>query len=255
MTSTKRLSFEEKFLRWRKEHKLKGPDAMSRYAFFLFVEAITKVSDDFVLKGGNLLWIYTKTPRETMDLDFSTINLGSHLEIREVLDKALSVLEDVTFTIEGFKEMNHENIFGAKVKISYKSNSGATNKFSVDIIYKLTTDLVKVDSPILKRKISAASIENIICDKLNAVLTKITYSTRIKDYDDLWRISKSGIKVDSKKLSELLKLNKIESSFIDYMKIGEITKNGWIKHLKRYKDLPDLEVVVEEVNHWLKEEL
>ncbi|MGB0454856.1 MAG: nucleotidyl transferase AbiEii/AbiGii toxin family protein, partial [Bacteriovoracaceae bacterium] len=147
MTSSKKLSFEEKFLRWRKKEGLKGPEAIDRFAFFSFIEAIKEVSDDFVLKGGNLLWIYTKTPRETVDLDFSTLNLNSHLEVKEVIEKACHSLEDIEFKVEEFREMNHENMFGSRFKMVFKSKGGATNKFQVDIVYKLSTDLRKIKTP------------------------------------------------------------------------------------------------------------
>lgn len=117
---------------------------MDRYAILNFLEALRKVSDDFVLKGGNLLWIYTKTPRETVDLDFSTLNLNSHLEVKAVIEKACYALEDICFEIESFNEMNHENMYGSRFLINFKANTGATNKFGLDIVYKLSTDLKKL---------------------------------------------------------------------------------------------------------------
>ncbi len=255
MTSTKKLSFEEKFLRWRKKEGLVGPEALNRYAFFSFLEAIAKVSDDFVLKGGNLLWIYTRTPRETVDLDFSTLSLNSHADVRSVIEKSLIALEDIIFSIESFREMNHENIFGARYAISFKTTSGATNKFQVDIIYKLATDFKKIKTPLLNSEFKGASIENVICDKLNSVLTKIEYSTRVKDYDDLWRISKSGIEINKSTLKALLKKNNLNDVHINYEKVGERTHKGWNKHQKRYKDLPSLEIIVSDINNWILEML
>jgi hypothetical protein len=253
MTFSKKLSFQEKFLRWRKNEGLKGPEAMSRYAFFCFVEAISFVSSDFVLKGGNLLWIYTKTPRETVDIDFSTLNLNSHKEVREVIDKACSQIKDISFVIEDFKEMDHENMFGSRFKIKYESTSGASNKFQVDIVYKLSTDLKKIKTPLTGQDFMGASLENIISDKLSAILSKIEFTTRIKDFDDLWRLSQSGIDVNKNKLIELFNLVGISNPIIDYGKISRITEKGWNKQCKRYKDLPSsLEVAVIDINRWIK---
>lgn len=48
---------------WALKRKLFGPQAFLRYAIFGFAETLNQVSDDFVFKGGNLLWIYIATPR------------------------------------------------------------------------------------------------------------------------------------------------------------------------------------------------
>ena len=65
-------SFLKRARKWAKENELVGAQAFLRYVIFNFVEAVNSVSTDFVFKGGNLLWLYIKTPRSTVDLDFST---------------------------------------------------------------------------------------------------------------------------------------------------------------------------------------
>jgi hypothetical protein len=188
-------------------------------------------------------------------LIFSTLSLDSHESVREVIEKSLTVLDDVIFKVESFREMNHENIFGARYEMSFEANSGAKKKFQVDIVYKLATDIKIIKTPLSSTEFNGSSIENIICDKINAVLTKITYSTRVKDYDDLWRISNNGIDINSQKLKKLLAENSITDTKIDFTKIGDATHKGWIKQKKRYKDLPNLEDVVNEINEWLTEVL
>ena len=56
---------------WSKKQGLYGPGAFLRFIMMNFVERLNQVSEDLVFKGGNLLWIYIKTPRSTVDLDFS----------------------------------------------------------------------------------------------------------------------------------------------------------------------------------------
>ena len=57
---------------WAKTQGLHGPGAFLRFVMMTFVERLNQVSEEFVFKGGNLLCIYIKTPRSTVDLYFST---------------------------------------------------------------------------------------------------------------------------------------------------------------------------------------
>ena len=51
MTKTK-PSFLKKARKWSKENNLHGPQAFLRYTMLNFVEAINRVSDEFIFKGG-----------------------------------------------------------------------------------------------------------------------------------------------------------------------------------------------------------
>jgi hypothetical protein len=51
---------------WATRNRLFGTQAFLRFVMFTFVEKINQVSNDFIFKGGNLLWIYIHTPRATV---------------------------------------------------------------------------------------------------------------------------------------------------------------------------------------------
>lgn len=65
MTKTK---LKSEFDKWKKENNQHGRQAFSRFIMLTFLEGLQTVSDDFVFKGGNLLWHYIDTPRETVYL-------------------------------------------------------------------------------------------------------------------------------------------------------------------------------------------
>lgn len=72
---------------WTQKQGLHGPHAFVRYVMFVFVEALNEADDrEFVLKGGNLLWVLIRTPRSTVDLDFVTRQLRDHQSIKRKLD-------------------------------------------------------------------------------------------------------------------------------------------------------------------------
>lgn len=89
---------------WAVRQKLFGAQSFFRYVIFCFAENINQVSDDFVFKGGNLLWVYISTPRATIDLDLATLNLDSHQKVHKVLVAACEVTGDIHFSLESFKE-------------------------------------------------------------------------------------------------------------------------------------------------------
>ena len=72
-------SLQKEFNSWKKENNQFGRQAFSRFMILKFLEALQGVSsNEFIFKGGNLLWHYIKTPRATVDLDLVTQTLDSH---------------------------------------------------------------------------------------------------------------------------------------------------------------------------------
>ena len=96
-------SFLAKARSWIAHHKLSGPQAFLRFVMFSFVQRLNDNSDEFVFKGGNLLWLYIKTPRTTVDVDFVTKSLNDHQNVRSRLEElAHRSNADINFTIISF---------------------------------------------------------------------------------------------------------------------------------------------------------
>ncbi len=240
---------------WATRNRLFGTQAFLRYVMFTFVEKINQVSEDFIFKGGNLLWVYIHTPRATVDLDFSTFKIFSHAVVRKVLEAACkdnSNENEISFSILSFKEVDQDEKQGAAVAIGYNTEQGAKNRFDIDIVYALPCDSWEIDSPIHQElKIKTATLENILADKISACHRLGSGNTRMKDYDDLWRLSKSNAEVQSRKLITLAKDRKI-SLQLDPSWIHPGMDRVWNQHRKRYQDLPEsLAVLMKEVNEWL----
>jgi hypothetical protein len=137
------------------------------------------------------------------------------------------------------------------VIIAYEAESGQKNVFNVDVVYALPTDIAKVRSSLGEGTHKAASIENIIADKIHASYRFGGGNTRMKDYDDLWRISKSTQKINKVTLKKLFKEKEIDFSIEPSWAV--FMKDAWIKHSKSYSDLPkDINIVFKEVNKWLE---
>lgn len=238
------------FDRWKKENDQHGRQALSRYIMLRFLDELQAISEDFVFKGGNLLWHYIKTPRETVDLDLSTQTLKSHLEIKKEIEKSFSAHDEIKFKIKEFKEVEGVQEVGAAITLEYLTVRDQKNQFTIDIVYALPTDISLVKSTVSGESRKSASIENIIADKFQASHRFKSGNTRMKDFDDLWRISKADLQINSKKLNSILKergiSSQLESEWVSYL------EQSWKRHSKSYKDIPkDLSSVFLEVNNWI----
>jgi hypothetical protein len=100
---------------WAAKKKLFGAQAFLRYVILNFAENLNQVSDEFVFKGGNLLWVYIATPRATIDLDLATLTTDSHSRVRQLIEKACNRESDLKYSLHSFKEIEQEGKSGAEV--------------------------------------------------------------------------------------------------------------------------------------------
>ena len=239
--------------KWAIKKKLVGPQAFLRFVMFHFVEKLCETSDDFVFKGGNLLWIYISTPRSTIDLDFVTLRSKSDKTIKSRIEKACVLSDEISFKLIKYKSILQQDKTGANVIIQYETDQGAKNQFEIDIVFAIETDTSEINSPVNEEKIIlSASIENIIADKLSACHRFAGGNTRMKDFDDLWRLSQSKVKINNEKLSTITNSRGIILE-VDQLWIGPSFDRMWKTHRKRYPDLPEkIEEVFRDLNRWLK---
>ena len=203
----KSKNFLAKAKLWAKEHGLHGQNAFLRYVMFVFTENLSKTSDDFVFKGGNLLWLYIHTPRATVDLDFATKSIVVHREVKSILEKAGQLRSsEIAFRVVEFKEISQQGASGSAVRVEYRTHDGAKNFFDLDIVYAIGANDTYIPSPIqTSQALRASSLEKIITDKVVTCHRFKSGNTRMKDFDDLWRISKAENPLDAQLLQSLLK--------------------------------------------------
>jgi hypothetical protein len=250
----KSKTFIAKARSWATKNKLHGPHAFLRFVMLVFVERLNKASNEFIFKGGNLLWVYIKTPRATVDVDFVTRSLANHNAVRKALERACSLAEsNIAFMLKSFDQVNTQGALGAAVTISYKTVEGQENTFDLDIVYAIPSDITTIPSPIeASETIHVVTIENIIADKLAAAQRYRSGNSRMKDFDDLWRISKvAPDPINWSRLREILTALSISFS-LDSNWLGPQMEKSWQSHVKRNPTLPaDLNALMHEFNDWL----
>lgn len=251
-------SFHARARAWTTKNKLHGPSAFPRFVMMAFVERLNQTSDEFIFKGGNLLWLYIKTPRATVDVDFVTKKLADHDSVRKSLEAACSVSDSsIIFSVKTFVSVDRPEGKGAEVTIAYKTTEGQENTFDLDVVYAVPSATTSILSPLTdKETIVVVTMENIVADKLSAAHRYGSGNTRMKDFDDLWRIA-----ILKPNLIKWPDLNSILASrsiagFVDDNWITTAMGRAWQAHVRRNPGLPaDLRKLMQTVNEWLRQGL
>ena len=176
----------------------------------------SKYADNFVLKGG--LFLYTLTEfdsRVTVDVDFMLRRIPNTPEkLREVISEIIEAdmtNDFITFEIKSLSSISVNKQYpGIHADIVARIKNTRT-PFGIDfgigdVIVpgakkrKLPTQLDEFPAP----TVNTYSIETTVAEKLDAILGLMEFSSRMKDYYDIYYLA-NKFDFDGKILSEALK--------------------------------------------------
>ena len=176
----------------------------------------SKYTDNFVLKGG--LFLYTLTEfdsRVTVDVDFMLRKIPNTPEkLREVISDIIgadTTNDFITFEIKGVSPISVNKQYpGIHADIVARIKNTRT-PFGIDFGFgdiivpgtkkrKLPTQLDDFPSPI----VNTYSIETTVAEKIDAILGLMEFSSRMKDYYDIYYLA-NKFDFDGKTLTEALK--------------------------------------------------
>lgn len=176
----------------------------------------SKYADNFVLKGG--LFIYALTEfesRVTMDIDFLLQRLPNTPEqLKTIIEEIIKTKTDndfVTFEIKSVTPITVAKKYagiGASLVAKIKNTKTPINiDFGVgDVIVprqerrSIPTQLDDFKSP----TINTYSLETTIAEKLDAILDLMEFSSRMKDYYDIYYLA-THFEFDSDTLAEAMR--------------------------------------------------
>lgn len=158
----------------------------------------SKHRDNIILKGGVLLSsIIGEDLRTTKDIDATLKSLPLNIvSIRNIFEEILSIdIDDnVTFEIANIKDIRLEDEYGG-FRINVK---GTFDKIRTNFFIEITTgDIItpreikyKYNSIFEDKKINimAYTIETIIAEKFESIISKNITTTRAKDFYDLYML-------------------------------------------------------------------
>ena len=176
----------------------------------------SKYKDNIILKGGVLLSsIIGSDMRTTKDIDATLKSLPLNIEsIRNIFEEILSINinDNVNFEIFNIKDIRLEDEYGG-FRINVK---GTFDKIRTNFFIEITTgDIItpreikyKYNSIFEAKTINimAYTIETIIAEKFESIISKNITTTRAKDFYDIYFIVNNQIdKVDKTTLVKAIK--------------------------------------------------
>lgn len=180
------------------KYNLNYYESLQRFMFERILEriSVSEYQDNFILKGGLLLAaMFGVENRTTKDMDTTITGIDiSKDKMVNVLNKILSInLNDgVKFDIVSITDIREEDDYGGnKYHITGRVNSTKVN-LEIDISTgdKVTPKELKFKYPLLFEDrsilINSYNIETILAEKIETVLRRGKYNSRMKDYYDIY---------------------------------------------------------------------
>ena len=224
-------------------------EIVQRYMFERILEriSISKYQANFILKGGLLLSaMFGIDNRMTKDMDTTITGIdASKNEMIKVLNEILSInLNDgVKFDIVDITDIREDDEYGGnKYHIVAKLQSLKIN-LEIDISTgdKVTPKELKYKYPLMFETrtimISSYNVETILAEKIETVLRRGTFNSRMKDFYDLYYFEKyKWDEIDKKLLVKAIQATFKQRTTTNDLKIA----NSIIQSLEENQDINSL---------------
>jgi len=255
MSSTS-MSLKARINNYAKEHSIAAQVVLQNYMFERFLERLSKseFKDKFVIKGGMLIaTIVGLDIRSTMDLDTTLRNLlFTDDQITQTIQSICSVAlnDEVNFSVVSVTPIRMDDRYGGFcVRIDARYDTIIT-PLSIDISTGdvLTPSAVHYEfygmfDESVRISIWGYNIETIMAEKVETILSRGIFSTRPRDYYDIYILGTTQ-KYDKALFVEALfaTANHRESKIIltnkeeIFKKISESRelRESWIKYQRKF---------------------
>ena len=252
------IEFKNKIKSVEKEYDLNHYEVLQRFMFERILEriSISKYNSNFILKGGLLLSaIFGINERSTKDIDTTIIGIDiSKTEMVKILNEILNIdLNDgTTFNIVNITDIREESEYGGnKYNIIGKiENIKVQLEIDISTGDKVTPREMKYKyQSIFENKsiiINCYNLETILAEKLETILRRGKFNSRMKDYYDIYYILhnlyydidililKNAIKNTFNKRNSIKYLNDYKEIIVS-IKNGSIINNLWNVYSSKYR--------------------
>ena len=216
--SSKQMSFKSMIKRVADEEQIPAQVVLQNFMFERFFARLSKtpIREKLIIKGGTLISQFLGlSKRTTMDIDLTLQGATlSEESIREHLKSILDMdLDDgITWEMKSISPIRHDDLYGGfRVKLN-----AAYEKIIVPFSIDISTGDVITPAPqdfiFMSRfwpngnfRIKAYTVETIMAEKIEAILSLGILSTRPRDYYDVHMLL-STVKYDESNLSKALHL-------------------------------------------------
>jgi hypothetical protein len=202
MTSDAEKSFKAQLRAIAKEKNRDPSDLWQSLTLERFLVRLAKseYSKHFILKGGILLSKYIEIGRETTDLDFLAQTITNEVgKLKVIFEKIAAIDLQDGFSFRGIQvnDLAHPHMGYPGVEVSMIANFGKTRfKVAIDIGFGDIVDPVKYVIPLTSSSkgdlfehcvtLSCYPKEFILAEKLETIIYRGSFNSRMKDFHDLY---------------------------------------------------------------------
>ncbi len=257
-----------------KKYNLEHYEALQRFMFERILEriSVSKYQDNFILKGGLLLSaMFGVENRTTKDMDATITGISvSKTKMIDILNEILSIdlNDNVKFDIVSITDIRQEDKYGGNKYhiIGRLRNSKVNLEIDVSTGDKVTPRELKYKYYLLFEDrsiiINSYNIETILSEKIETILRRGKYNSRMKDYYDIYffltklksdidiTILKKAMNNTFKKRESFEYLNDYET-IINSIINNERIEKLWNIYSNKYKYANDIKI--KEILKMLKE--
>ncbi len=280
MTSDAEKSFKAKLRAIAKEKNRDPADLWQSLTLERFLARLAKsaYSKHFVLKGGILLSKYIEIGRETTDLDFLAQKISNEINKLKVVFETIAGIDlhdGFSFREIKVNELAHPHMGYPGVEISMMAYFGKTRfKVAIDIGFGDVVNPVKYAIPLTsssKGDLFEQSVslfcypkEFIFAEKLETVIYRGSFNSRMKDFHDLYTMITSPTFSSFHDLEAIIRLvfehreTKLELPILFSEDEMLRMQNFWNEYLRSLRpehasSLPrNIADVISKINEWLR---
>lgn len=223
------------------------------YLQYIFLNSISKYTENIIFKGGTCLRIIYELERASEDLDFST-NLTIN-KTKKIVKKSLKYFELLNIPYKIYSEKEFKGNYRIEIRFEgplFTGDKRTTNTIKIDFNKRKTftndTRIIKkLFSDVPPFTIITMKKEEILAEKLRALCMR----KQPRDLYDIWVLIKIGISIDKKLLNKKLKEDNIKKP-----KFNLPSKKEYENDLKLLVSIvPKYEQVIKDVKNIINQEV
>ena len=252
------MSLKAKINNISKEKKVAPQSVLQTYMLERLLEriSVSKYKDNFILKGGMLISaILGMSSRSTMDMDTTVKGFELTQEnATNILNEICKIQldDDITFTmkkIELIREDDDYNGYRACLEAKFKNTMPVILKIDITTGDAITYKEIEYNYNLLledkKVPVWSYNLETILAEKFEAVIKRGITGTRIRDFYDVYMLTKMEWEnVNKKLLTEAINLTSAHREskhivkdwehIIELLKYDEDMQKRWKVYQKTY---------------------
>lgn len=246
------MNYSQLFEKSKELAKKSGLTQLELYQRFMFERILERISlskynDNFILKGGLLLSAMLGIEsRSTRDMDISIKGIDvSDEKMIQILNEILSldINDGVKFNIVNITDIRKDDKYGGNKYHLEGKLENLKVKLEIDISTgdKITPKQLKYEYTSLfenkKILIDTYNIETILAEKIETILTRGIYNSRMKDYYDIYFfLTELKNEIDEDTMKKALKNTAIQRNSLNNLKDYKLILSNLINQERIHKN-------------------